>query len=59
MKKKILELKFKSRMTWRELADEIGVQSNTLHNWSNGFFKSIKPENEARLKECFKKFGVR
>ena len=58
MKEKIAQLKFKSRLSWRELADEIGVQPNTLHLWGKGYVQNIKPENEFKLNQAFKKHGV-
>ena len=59
LKDTLLKLKKKSGLTWKLLAREVGVEPNTLHLWSNGFVKSMKPESEARLDDVLKKWSVK
>ena len=59
MRNKILELKKKSELTWKDLAKEIGVEPATLHLWKNGFYKQIRPENQAELDRAFDTYGVK
>ncbi len=59
MQKIVRDIIARSNKSKLALADEIGVERMTLHNWLKGKTSAVSKAHQLRIKSVAKKYGVK